>query len=205
MTHASYTTDFFIDTHADTTQRMLDEHYDLAEPLNGGHVNFEAAKQGKLGAEFFSIWVEPRFYQGHYARRTLELIDAVHQAAQRHPDKMMMAYSVADIARAQRAHKLAALMGIEGGHSIENSIPTAARLLPARRALHDADLVELERLGRLVRATTPTPTVPHTQEGLTEFGKDVVYEMNRLGMMVDISHVADKTFYRTLILSRARR
>ena len=82
----------------------------------------QAAKEGNLGAEFFSIWVEPQFYQNQYAGRTLALIDAVHQAALKHPDKMMMAYSVADIERAHRAHKLAALMGIEGGHSIENSL-----------------------------------------------------------------------------------
>jgi membrane dipeptidase len=202
MTHSPYATNFFVDTHADTTQRMLDDHYYLSEPLNGGHVNFEAAQKGNLGAEFFSIWVEPQYYEGHYARRTLELIDAVHQAALKHPDKMMMAYSVADIERAHREHKLAALMGIEGGHSIENSLGL---------------LRDYYRLG--VRYMTLTwsnsndwadssgdindPKVHHTQEGLTEFGKDVVYEMNRLGMMVDISHVADKTFYRTLILSRA--
>jgi membrane dipeptidase len=202
MTDASYSPDFFIDTHADTTQRMLDDHYDLTDPLKGGHVNFEAARQGKLGAEFFSIWVEPQFYQNQYAGRTLALIGAVHQAALKHPDKMMMAYSVADIERAHRAHKLAALMGIEGGHSIENSL----------------DLLDYYyKLG--VRYMTLTwsnsndwadssgdftdPKVHHTKEGLTEFGKDVVYEMNRLGMMVDISHVADQTFYRTLILTRA--
>ena len=202
MTTASYAPDFFIDTHADTTQRMLDEHYDLSDPLNGGYVNFEAAKKGKLGAEFFSIWVEPQLYQNQYAGRTLALIDAVHQAALKHPDKMMMAYSVADIERAHREHKLAALMGIEGGHSIENSL----------------DLLRYYyKLG--VRYMTLTwsnsndwadssgdftdPNVHHTKEGLTEFGKDVVYEMNRLGMMVDISHVADQTFYRTLILTRA--
>ena len=193
---------FFIDTHADTPQRMLDEHYDLTQPLDGGHLNFAAAKQGNLGAEFFSIWVEPKLYEGQHARRTLELIDAVHQAALRHPDKMQMAYSVADIEAAHRQHKLAALMGIEGGHSIENSLGL---------------LRDYYRLG--VRYMTLTwsnstewadssgdyndPKVKHTTEGLSEFGKDVVYEMNRLGMMVDISHVADKTFYRTLILSRA--
>lgn len=202
MTTTSSLPNFFIDTHADTTQRMLDDHYDLTEPLGGGYVNFDAAKKGNLGAEFFSIWVEPQYYEGHYARRTLELIDAVHQAAQAHPDKMMMAYSVADIERAHREHKLAALMGIEGGHSIENSLGL---------------LRDYYRLG--VRYMTLTwsnsndwadssgdindPNVHHTKEGLTEFGKDVVYEMNRLGMMVDISHVSDKTFYRTLILSRA--
>jgi membrane dipeptidase len=195
-------TDFFIDTHADTPQRMLDEHYDLAQPLNGGYLNFESARQGNLGAEFFSIWVEPHVYQGQYVKRTLELIDAVHQAAARHPGQMRMAYSVADIEQAHREHRLAALMGIEGGHSIDNSLGL---------------LRDYYRLGVRYMTLTWTnsngwadssgdaddPRVQHTREGLSEFGKDVVYEMNRLGMMVDISHVSDKTFYRTLILSRA--
>jgi membrane dipeptidase len=191
-----------IDTHADTPQRMLDDHYDLTDPLNGGYLNFASAKQGNLGAEFFSIWVEPKLYEGHYARRTLELIDSVYQAAGKHPDQMMMAYSPEDIERAHREHKLAALMGIEGGHSIEDSLGL---------------LRGYYRLG--VRYMTLTwsnsndwadssgdiddPKVQHTQDGLTDFGKDVVYEMNRLGMMVDISHVSDKTFYRAVITSRA--
>jgi membrane dipeptidase len=191
-----------IDTHADTPQRMLDDHYDLTQPLDGGYLNFESAKQGNLGAEFFSIWVEPKLNEGHYARRTLELIDTVLQQAAAHPDKMMMAYSPEDIFRAHREHKLAALMGIEGGHSIEDSLGL---------------LRDYYRLG--VRYMTLTwsnsndwadssgdvddPTVHHTQDGLSDFGKDVVYEMNRLGMMVDISHVSDKTFYRAVITSRA--
>jgi membrane dipeptidase len=191
-----------IDTHADTTQRLVDENYDLADPLNGGNLNFESAKQGNLGAEFFSIWVQPDLYKGQYAKRTLELIDAVYQQALRHPDKMRMAFTADDIVAAHREHKLAALMGIEGGHSIEDSL---------------ALLRDYYRLG--VRYMTLTwsnsndwadssgdindPKVKHTQDGLTDFGKDVVYEMNRLGMMVDISHVADKTFYRAVITSRA--
>src|ERR1700742_254965 len=191
-----------IDTHADTTQRLVDENYDLADPLNGGNLNLESAKKGNLGAEFFSIWVEPDLYKGQYARRTLELIDAVYQQAAKHPDQMRMAFTAADIVAAHREHKLAALMGIEGGHSIENSLGI---------------LRDYYRLG--VRYMTLTwsnsnnwadssgdidkPGVKHTQDGLTDFGKDVVYEMNRLGMMVDISHVADKTFYRAVITSRA--
>lgn len=191
-----------IDTHADTPQRMLDEHYDLDAPLDGGSLNLPSAKAGNLGAEFFAIWVDPRLYSGDDARRTLELIDTVYQAAAAHPDQMMMAYSPDDILRAHREQKLAALMGIEGGHSIENSLGL---------------LRDYYRLG--VRYMTLTwansngwadssgdadnPTVQHTQDGLSDFGKDVVYEMNRLGMMVDISHVSDKTFYRTVITSRA--
>jgi membrane dipeptidase len=181
---------------------MLDDHYDLTEPLNGGYLNFTSAKQGNLGAEFFSIWVEPKLYEGHYARRTLELIDTVLEQARKHPDKMMMAYSPEDIERARHEGKFAALMGIEGGHSIEDSLGL---------------LRDYYRLG--VRYMTLTwsnsndwadssgdiddEKVKHTQDGLTDFGKDVVYEMNRLGMMVDISHVSDKTFYRAVITSRA--
>lgn len=191
-----------IDTHADTTQRMLDQGYDLTQPLDGGHLNFDAAKKGNLGAEFFSIWVEPKAWKGQYARRTLELIDAVYQQAARHPDKMRMAFSAEDILAAHRERRLAALLGIEGGHSIEDSLGL---------------LRDYYRLG--VRYMTLTwsnsngwadssgdindTSVKHTEDGLTDFGKSVVFEMNRLGMMVDISHVSDKTFYRAVITSRA--
>lgn len=192
-----------IDSHADTTQRLLDENFDMANPPAGdrGNLDFAKAKAGNLGAEFFSIWVEPKEFKGQYAHRTLALIDSVYQQADKHPDKMMMAFSPADIERAHREHKLAALLGIEGGHSIENDIHL---------------LRDYYRLG--VRYMTLTwsntnewadssgdindDTVQH-HNGLTEFGKDVVYEMNRLGMMVDISHVSDKTFYDTLLASRA--
>jgi membrane dipeptidase len=191
-----------IDTHADTTQRLVDENYDLADPLNGGNLNFESAEKGNLGAEFFSIWVEPDLYKGQYARRTLDLIDAVYQQAAKHPDRMRMAFSPADIEVAHRDHKLAALMGIEGGHSIDDSLGL---------------LRDYYRLG--VRYMTLTwsnsldwanssgdegkPGVPHNPDGLTPFGKQVVLEMNRLGMMVDISHVADDTFWAAIKTTKA--
>ena len=191
-----------IDTHADTTQRLLDDQYDLAGPLNGGHLNLAAAKAGGLDAEFFAIWVEPKLYQGRYVQRTLDLIDAVYQQAAKHSDQMQMAYSSEDIVAAHGQHTFAALMGIEGGHSIDSNL----------RILRD-----YYRLG--VRYMTLTwsnsngwadssgdaddTTVPHTDRGLSAFGEEVVLEMNRLGMMVDISHVSDKTFYRTVAVTRA--
>lgn len=191
-----------IDTHADTPQRFLDENYDLGDPLNGGNLNLDSVRKGNLGAEFFSIWVEPTINKGHYAKKTLELIDSVKQQAAKHPDKMMFVATPEGIELAHREHKLAALMGIEGGYSIENSL---------------ALLRQYYALGvRYMTLTWSNSTdwadssgdiddasVPHTKEGLNEFGKDVVYEMNRLGMMVDISHVSDKTFFRTLIITRA--
>ncbi len=190
-----------IDTHADTPQRFVDEHFDLGDPLGGGNLNLASARKGNLGAEFFSIWVEPTLYKGQYARRTLELIDSVKQQVARHPKEMMFVATPAGIEFAHRQHKLAALMGIEGGHSIENSIP----LLRQYYALgvrymtltwsNSTDWADSS-------GDIDDKSIPHTKEGLTEFGKDVVYEMNRLGMMVDISHVSDRTFYRTLNISR---
>ena len=192
-----------IDTHADTPQRFLDENYDIGstDPNDHGHISLDKARAGNLGAEFFSIWVEPTTNQGHFAQHTLDLIDSVYEQAARHPDRMMMAYSVADIERAHKDKKLAALMGIEGGHSIENDIHL---------------LRDFYRLG--VRYMTLSwsntnewadssgdiddPKVQH-HNGLTDFGKQVVLEMNRLGMMVDVSHVSDKTFWDTIVVTKA--
>ena len=113
-----------VDTHADTPQRFLDEGFDIGstDPNDIGHITLDKAHRGNLGAEFFSIWVEPGTNQGHFAKHTFDLIDSVYEQAARHPDRMMMAFSVADIEHAHKEHKLAALMGIEGGHSIENDM-----------------------------------------------------------------------------------
>jgi len=192
-----------IDTHADTPQRFLDGGFDIGstDQNDVGHISLDKAQRGNLGAEFFSIWVDPETNEGHFAQHTFDLIDSVYEQAARHPDRMMMAFSTADIERAHREHKLAACLGIEGGHSIENDI----------RLLRD-----YYRLG--VRYMTLSwsntnewadssgdiddPKVQH-HNGLTDFGKQVVLEMNRLGMMVDISHVADKTFWDAIATSKA--
>ena len=193
-----------VDTHADTTQRMLDSGFDLANPPadSDAHIDFAKIKKGNLGAEFFSIWVEPSEQnKGHYAKRTLELIDAVLEQARKHPQQMTMAYSPADIERAHKEGRFAALMGIEGGHSIENSMPL---------------LRDFYHLGVRYMTLTWSNTnewadssgdekdakVQH-HDGLTQFGREVVREMNRLGMMVDVSHVSDKTFWATMTITRA--
>ncbi len=191
-----------IDTHADTPQRFVDENYDLGDPLNGGNWNLESAEKGNLGAEFFSIWVDPVPNQGHYARRTLILIDAVKQQVAKHQDKMMFVSSPEGIELAHREHKIAALMGIEGGHSIEDSL-ALLRLYYALGVRYMTLTWSNSNGWADSSGDIEDTSVPHTKEGLSEFGKDVVYEMNRLGMLVDISHVADRTFYRTLIITRA--
>lgn len=192
-----------IDTHADTPGRFVDEDFDLADtsPTDPGHMSFAKIRQGNLGAEFFSIWVDPEEYKGRYAHRAFAMIDSVYQQAEKHPDQMMMAFSAADIEKAHREHKFAALMGLEGGHAIENDI----------RLLRD-----YYRLGVRYMTLTWSNTnewadssgditdekVTH-HGGLTQYGREIVREMNRLGMMVDISHVADKTFFNALTISRA--
>src|SRR5436190_21533355 len=113
-----------VDTHAHTPQRFLYENFDIgnSDPKDIGHISLDKARAGNLGGEFFSIWADPGTTSGHFAKATFDMIDSVYQQAARHPDRMMMAFSVNDIERAHKQKKLAALMGIEGGHSIENDI-----------------------------------------------------------------------------------
>ena len=192
-----------VDTHADTPQRFLDDNFDIGstDPRDIGHISLDKARAGNLGAEFFSIWVEPETNQGHFAQHTLDLIDSVYQQAARHPDRMMMAFSVDDIERAHKQKKLAALMGIEGGHSIENDIHLLRdfyRLGVRYMTLSWSNTNEwADSSGDI-----DNPKIQH-HNGLTDFGKQVVLEMNRLGMMVDISHVADKTFWDTIATTKA--
>ena len=192
-----------VDTHADTPQRFLDEGFDIGstDPNDVGHLSLDKARRGNLGAEFFSIWVDPETNQGHFARHTFDLIDSVYEQAARHPDRMMMAFSVADIERAHREHKLAALMGIEGGHSIENDMHLLRdyyRLGVRYMTLSWSNTNEwADSSGDIDDAK-----IQH-HNGLTDFGKQVVLEMNGLGMMVDISHVADKTFWDAIATTKA--
>jgi membrane dipeptidase len=187
-----------IDTHNDVTTPMTNYDYDLSgAPPVPYRTSIERMKQGGMTAEFFSLYIRPWYVDhGGAARRTLDMIDSVYRAVERHPNDLMLATSAADIRRAKRQKKIAALMGIEGGHAIENSLAT---------------LREFHRLG--VRYMTLTWNNTNdwadaargekTHHGLTEFGKDVVREMNRLGMLVDVSHVSDETMSDALDVSKA--
>jgi membrane dipeptidase len=187
-----------IDTHNDVTTPMTNDDFDLSgTPPTPYRTNIERMKKGGLTAEFFSLYVKPWYVEhGGSARRTLDMIDSVYRAVERHPRDLMFATSVADIRRAKRQGKIAALMGIEGGHAIEDSLPT---------------LREFYRLG--VRYMTLTWNNTNNwadagrgdkkHHGLSDFGKEVVHEMNRLGMMIDVSHVSDETMSDALDVSKA--
>jgi len=187
-----------IDTHNDVTTPMTNEDYDLSgTPPAPYRTSIARMKQGGLTAEFFSLYVKPWYVEhGGSARRTLDMIDSVYRAVERNPRDLMIATSVADIRRAKRQGKIAALMGIEGGHAIEDSLAT---------------LREFYRLG--VRYMTLTWNNTNNwadagrgekkHHGLSDFGKEVVREMNRLGMLVDVSHVSDETMSDALDVSKA--
>ncbi|HYL16718.1 MAG TPA: dipeptidase [Terriglobales bacterium] len=202
--HALHDSAIVVDTHADTPQRFLDRGFDIGstDPNDKGQISLEKARAGNLGAEFFSIWVDPQTTEPpNYAKRAFDLIDSVYEQAAHHPDRMMMAFSVADIEHAHQEKKFAALLGIEGGHAIQDDL----------RVLRDFYRIGVRYMTLSWSNTNDwadssgdinDPKVQH-HNGLTDFGKQVVLEMNRLGMMVDISHVADKTFWDAIATSKA--
>lgn len=197
-----------IDGHNDIPTVMVDEDYDMGVSSVGKyHTDIARLKQSGMTGEFFSIYVDRQYAtpdwvsknyvrEGGSSRRALDLIDASYRMVEKYPRDLMLATSTADITRAKREGKVGVLMGIEGGHAIENSLGA---------------LREFYRLG--VRYMTLTHN--NTNEwadaccdeakhnGLSDFGKEVVREMNRLGMFVDISHVSDKTMSDVLDVSKA--
>jgi membrane dipeptidase len=186
-----------LDTHADTTQRMVfDPRFNIAERHGDGNIDIPRMRDGGMDALFFSIWV-PSDVTGPIAvKRAFDQIDAVREAVRLHPNDLVLATTAAEVRNAVKAGKIAALMGMEGGHMIDDDM----RLLRSYAAL-GVRYMTLTHFKNNNWADSSTDKPAHN--GLTAFGKDVVREMNRLGMMVDISHVADKTFSDVLALTKA--
>jgi membrane dipeptidase len=195
-----------IDTHNDVPSFTVDGRDIGPRATPGptaGHTDIARLKEGGVAAQFFAVYVAARFVEGnHSANRTLQMIDTVkHDIIDKYPNDFMFAASVKDIEEARRRGKIAALMGIEGGHAIEDSL----RLLRDYYALgvRYMTLTHTNTNGWADSSGDMTKEGVKHHDGLTPFGKDVVREMNRLGMMVDISHVADKTFWDALEVSTA--
>jgi membrane dipeptidase len=181
-----------IDMHADTVQRMVDEGADINMRLADGHLDAARMKDGGLDAQFFSIWVEPQFFGGggrSAVERADKQIAAVRALAERHPETWELATTAADIRRISAAGRLAALMGLEGGYAIDERLENVEKYYRLGvRYMSPAWSVSLSWAGSSGDAAGET-------RGLNEFGRAVVREMNRLGIMVDVSHVSDKTFW----------
>jgi membrane dipeptidase len=191
-----------LDTHIDTTSMLVRTGWnfmDRHEPGRGdssSQVDLPRMREGGLDAAFFSIYMPGTVTGPEAVKRSLVLIDAVRRLAEQHPNEIVLATTAAEVRAAHKTGKVAALMGMEGGHMIDESL---------------AVLRDYQRLG--VRYLTLTHSVNTTwgdssgdqpaHHGLTDFGKDVVRELNRLGIMVDVSHTADETFFDALAVSSA--
>ena len=177
-----------IDAHIDTVQRVLVMGEDLGRRWDAGHADLPRLREGEMHAPFFAMWV-PVFFRGAEAvRRTLDLRDAMQSLFDAHPDEIELATTAADIERIVKAHKIAAFLTIEGGHAIDDDL----RVLRMYHRLGVRSMT-LTHARNTNWADSSSDTPAHN--GLTDFGKDVVREMNRLGMLVDLAHVSDKTFY----------
>ena len=186
-----------VDLHDDTTQMLLDEGYDLAEKHAFGQVDIPRMRAGHVGGLFLSIWTDPdRYTPTEAIRRALEQIDAVRRQVARHTGDLELATTADEILAAHRRGHIAILMGVEGGQAIDSDLA----ILRTYFAL-GARYMTLTHTEHTPWADTSSKPPEHN--GLTDFGKQVVREMNRLGMMVDISHVSDKTFYDALETSSA--
>jgi membrane dipeptidase len=181
-----------VDMHADTTQRLVDENVDLQKQLSDGHIDAVRAKEGGLDAQFFSIWVDPDLFGGGGAsaiKRADVQIEAVRNLAAKHPETWELATTAGDVRRIAADGKIAALMGLEGGYAIDNKIENVERYYQMGvRYMSGAWSVSTDWAGSSGDEIGKT-------RGLTEFGKQVIREMNRLGMMVDVSHLSDKAFW----------
>jgi membrane dipeptidase len=183
-----------IDSHIDTIQHVLVDHVDLAKRLPNGMVDFPRLREGGMKAPFFALWV-PVYYKGAEAvRRTLDLRDAMQSVLDAHPDQIELATGAGDIERIVKAKKIAAFLAIEGGHQIDDDL--AVLRMYHRMGIRAMTLTHFKN-NNWADSSTDKPA----HNGLTPFGKEVVREMNRLGMLVDVSHVSDKTFYDALAVT----
>ena len=185
-----------VDTHDDTTQRLLGGKFDLGTRSSTGSIDIPRMREGNVGAIFFSIWMPSKVTGPDAVNRAIVQIDAVREQVRKHPNDLVLATTAAEIRDAHKQGKIAALLGVEGGHIINSDLG----VLRAYAAL-GVRYMTLTHSGNDEWADSSTDQAVHN--GLTDFGREVVREMNRLGVMVDISHVSDKTFYDALETSKA--
>ncbi len=185
-----------LDTHDDTTQRFFTRDFDLGKRNPTGHIDIPRMREGGLNAIFFSIWIDGRTLGPPAIQQALDQIDAVRQNVQTYSKDLALAQTAAEVRRAHDQGKIAVLMGIEGGHMLGNDL----RMVRIYRSL-GVRYMTLSHFYNDEWADSSTDKPLHN--GLTDYGKDIVREMNRQGMLVDISHVSDKTFYDALAVSKA--
>jgi membrane dipeptidase len=184
------------DTHADTPQRLLFDQFDLGSRDAEGCVDIPRLREGGVGAIFFALWVPVEITGGAATRRARNLLDAVIRQIEIHRGDLALATSSEEIRAARAENKIAVLLGIEGGHAVDND-------LAILRDFHARGVRYMTLTHNAPTEWADSSNAAPRHNGLTDFGKQVIREMNRLGMLVDISHVSDRTFYDVLGITRA--
>jgi membrane dipeptidase len=185
-----------LDTHDDTTQRFFSKDFDLGKRNPDGHVDIPRLREGGMNAIFFSVWIDGRIMGPPAVEKALDQIDAVHENVLKYSKDLVFCRTAEEVRRAHAQGKIAALIGVEGGHMVGNDI----RVL---RMFGDLGVRYMTLTHFYNDEWADSSTDKPAHNGLTDFGKDVVREMNRQGIMVDISHVSDKTFFDALEVSKA--
>ena len=184
-----------LDSHEDVIGRVLDDGDDLAVDHKNDQSNFAKWRAGGVNVVWFSLWVDPQEHEGSAAPvRVSQMIAALYRQVARHPDDLVVCDSASDCRAAVASGKIVALLGIEGGVAINNDL----KLIEGYRQAH-VRYMTLTWRGNLDWAGSSQTS--HKQMGLTTFGRDVVREMNRVGMIVDLSHTSDMTFYDALAVT----
>ncbi len=195
--HKLHFSTYVIDTHDDTTQRLFSKAgFDLGKRYTDGSIDIPRMREGGMNAIFFSIWIDGHIMGPAAIQKALDQIDAVREGVAKYPKDIVLARTAEDVRRAHAQNKIAALMGVEGGQMIGNDI----RMI---RNFSDLGVLYMTLSHFYNTEWSDSSTDKPAHNGLTDFGKDIVREMNRQGMLVDISHVADKTFYDALEVSIA--
>ena len=184
------------DTHTDTPQRFLFDRFDMGRRDSEGSVDIPRMHEGGIGAIFFALWVPVEITGPAATRRAFDLLHATGKQVQQHKDELALVTTCEEIRTVREQNKIAVLLGVEGGHAMDDDL-RVLREFSARGVRY----MTLTHIAASNWADSSNESPRH--HGLTEFGKQVVLEMNRLGMIVDISHASDETFRDVLEVSRA--
>jgi len=180
----------------DTPQRLLFDRFDLAQRDTEGCVDIPKLREGGVGAIFFALWVPIEITGPAATRRARDLLDATRRQIEFHAGELALATSTQEIRSARLQNKIAVLLGIEGGHAIDNDLAILSEF-------HARGVRYMTLTHNAATDWADSSNDAPRHNGLTNFGREVIREMNRLGMLVDVSHVSDATFYDVLETSRA--
>jgi len=180
-----------LDAHSDVILRVLDKGVDLGVRSDQGHMDIPRLIEGGIDAQVFAIWVSPSYLPNRAIKRALDMIDAVYQQIEKHPDKLELARTASDVERIAAQNKIAVILGLEGGHIIEDD-------LAVLRMFYQLGVRYMTLTWMNTNNWADAAGDTARWGGLNDFGVKVVKEMNRIGMIVDVSHVSDETFWDVL-------